>query len=78
MQISRAPPEAAFAAFAVPPRFAYHRPVCKEATDLAVATGAEIVWPLESPEYGGVFFACRDPEGHIWNVGSYDPWEAPQ
>ena len=36
----------------------------------AVAAGAEIVWPLENPEYGGVFFACRDPEGHIWNVGS--------
>ena len=46
--------------------------------DLAVTAGAEIVWPLESPEYGGVFFACRDPEGHIWNVGSYDPWEAPE
>ena len=44
----------------------------------AVAAGAEIVWPLEHPEYGGVFFACRDPEGHIWNVGSYDPWEAPE
>ena len=44
----------------------------------AVAAGAEIVWPLESPEYGGVFFACRDPEGHIWNVGSYDPWAAPE
>ena len=28
-------------------------------------------------EYGGEFFACRDPEGHIWNIGSYDPWEEP-
>ena len=46
--------------------------------DRAVVAGAEIVRPLESPEYGGVFFACRDPEGHIWNVGSYDPWEAPE
>ena len=46
--------------------------------DRAVAAGAEIVRPLESPEYGGVFFACRDPEGHIWNVGSYDPWAAPE
>ena len=45
--------------------------------DRAVAAGAAIVWPLENPEYGGAFFACRDPEGHIWNVGSYDPWEAP-
>lgn len=47
------------------------------AHDRAVAAGAEIVWPLENPEYGGVFFACRDPEGHIWNVSSYDPWKSP-
>ena len=46
--------------------------------DRAVAAGAEIVWPLENPEYGGLFFACRDPEGYIWNVGSYDPWAAPE
>ena len=45
--------------------------------DRAVAAGAEIVSPLENPEYGGAFFACRDPEGHVWNVGSYDPWKAP-
>ena len=40
----------------------------------ALAAGAEIVAPLEDPEYGGSFFSCRDPEGHVWNVGSYDPW----
>ncbi len=40
----------------------------------ALAAGAEIVTPLENPEYGGSFFACRDPEGHVWNIGSYDPW----
>ena len=39
-----------------------------------LAAGAEIVSPLENPEYGGTFFACRDPEGHVWNIGSYDPW----
>ena len=22
-------------------------------------------------------FSCRDPEGHLWNIGSYDPWNAP-
>ena len=31
----------------------------------AVTAGAEIVVPLQNPEYGGAFFACRDPEGHI-------------
>lgn len=40
----------------------------------ALAARAEIVSPLENPEYGGRFFACRDPEGHVWNIGSYDPW----
>ncbi len=40
-----------------------------------VAAGTEIVVPLQHPEYGGAFFACRDPEGHLWNVGSYDPWD---
>lgn len=36
----------------------------------------EIVQELTSPEYGGKAFACRDLEGHIWWVGSYDPWAA--
>ncbi len=44
--------------------------------DRAVEAGAEIVSPLENPEYGGIFFACRDPEGHVWNIGSYDPWKS--
>ena len=43
--------------------------------DRAVAADVEIVSPLENPEYGGAFFACRDPEGHVWNIGSYDPWQ---
>ena len=43
--------------------------------DRAVEAGADIVMPLQNPEYGGAFFACRDPEGHVWNIGSYDPWE---
>jgi uncharacterized glyoxalase superfamily protein PhnB len=39
-----------------------------------VAMGGEIVMPIEDKPYGGRAFACRDPEGHLWNVGSYDPW----
>jgi hypothetical protein len=23
---------------------------------------------------GGRDFTCRDPEGHVWTFGSYDPW----
>lgn len=40
----------------------------------AKAANAEIVQELSSPPYGGRSFACRDLEGHIWWVGSYDPW----
>ena len=46
------------------------------AHDRVVAAGGDIVTPLHRPEYGGTFFACRDPEGHVWNIGSYDPWQA--
>lgn len=41
----------------------------------ATAAGAEIVMAIEDQEYGGRAFACRDMEGHLWNVGTYDPWE---
>jgi uncharacterized glyoxalase superfamily protein PhnB len=40
----------------------------------AVAAGAEIVMPLKTEDYGGRGYSCRDPEGHLWNFGSYDPW----
>ena len=38
------------------------------------AGGAKITMPLEEKEYGGKGFTCADPEGHIWHVGTYDPW----
>ena len=38
------------------------------------AAGASIVMELEEQHYGGSLFAVRDPEGQLWNVGSYDPW----
>lgn len=40
----------------------------------AKAAGAEIVIDIADQDYGGRAFTCRDPEGHVWNVGSYDPW----
>lgn len=40
----------------------------------AVAAGATIIDPLSAKDYGGKGYGCRDPEGHIWWVGSYDPW----
>jgi uncharacterized glyoxalase superfamily protein PhnB len=39
----------------------------------AKAAGAEIVLDIE--EGGGRGYSCRDPEGHIWNFGTYDPWK---
>jgi uncharacterized glyoxalase superfamily protein PhnB len=44
----------------------------------AVAAGAEIVMAPADQEYGGRRYACRDPEGHLWNFGSYDPWASPE
>jgi uncharacterized glyoxalase superfamily protein PhnB len=42
----------------------------------AVAAGAEIVRPLQNTDYGSREFAVRDPEGHTWSLGTYDPWKA--
>lgn len=43
----------------------------------ARAAGAEIVEPIADQPYGGRGYACRDPEGHLWWFGSYDPWADP-
>jgi uncharacterized glyoxalase superfamily protein PhnB len=42
----------------------------------AVAAGAEIVKPLRDTPYGSREFAVKDPDGHSWSVGTYDPWQA--
>ena len=36
--------------------------------------GAKIVEDIEDKPYGGRGFACLDSEGHIWHVGTYNPW----
>ena len=41
----------------------------------AKAAGAEIVYDIKDEDYGGRGFSCRDPEGHLWNFGTYDPWK---
>ncbi|MBC9249813.1 glyoxalase [Pseudomonas alcaligenes] len=40
----------------------------------AQQAGAEIVIAIKDEEYGGRGFTCRDLEGHLWSLGSYDPW----
>lgn len=39
----------------------------------ARAAGAEIVLDIQDADYGGRGYTCRDPEGHVWSFGSYDP-----
>jgi uncharacterized glyoxalase superfamily protein PhnB len=43
----------------------------------AVDAGAQIIIELKDEDYGGRGFTCRDLEGRLWNVGTYDPF-APQ
>jgi uncharacterized glyoxalase superfamily protein PhnB len=38
--------------------------------------GAEIVIEIKDEDYGGRGFSRRDPEEHLWNFGTYDPWKA--
>jgi uncharacterized glyoxalase superfamily protein PhnB len=42
----------------------------------AAASGAEIVMPPEDQSYGARSYAVRDPGGHVWSFGDYDPWAA--
>jgi uncharacterized glyoxalase superfamily protein PhnB len=41
----------------------------------AKAAGAEIVMEVADQDYGGRLYCCRDPEGHLWSFGTYDPWQ---
>lgn len=36
-------------------------------------SGAEVLLEIKDEDYGGRGFTCRDPEGHIWSIGTYDP-----
>jgi uncharacterized glyoxalase superfamily protein PhnB len=42
----------------------------------AQAAGATIPRPIEDMDYGSREFTVKDPEGHSWSVGTYDPWKA--
>jgi uncharacterized glyoxalase superfamily protein PhnB len=41
----------------------------------AVAAGATIIRQLQDTPYGSREFAVKDPEGHSWSAGTYDPWQ---
>lgn len=40
----------------------------------ATAAGAEVVMDIKDEDYGGRGYSVRDPEGQLWNFGTYDPW----
>jgi uncharacterized glyoxalase superfamily protein PhnB len=43
--------------------------------DRVMEAGAAIVIDIVDEEYGGRGFTCRDPEGHVWSIGTYNPWQ---
>jgi len=49
-------------------------PDCDAVYARAKEAGAQIAIEIADMDYGGRAFTCRDPEGHLWSVGSYDPW----
>jgi uncharacterized glyoxalase superfamily protein PhnB len=40
----------------------------------AEGAGAQVVRPFQATSYGSHEFSVKDPEGHSWSVGTYDPW----
>jgi uncharacterized glyoxalase superfamily protein PhnB len=42
----------------------------------AKAAGGKIVREIQNTEYGSREFTVKDPEGHSWSAGSYNPWAA--
>jgi uncharacterized glyoxalase superfamily protein PhnB len=43
----------------------------------AKAAGGTIVRELQNTDYGSREFTVKDPEGHSWSVGTYNPWTVP-
>ena len=46
---------------------------CDAHYENAVVHGAGIVLALQDFEHGGRGYLARDPEGHLWSFGSFDP-----
>jgi uncharacterized glyoxalase superfamily protein PhnB len=43
----------------------------------ARAAGAVVIIEPDDEANKGRGYSCRDPEGHVWNFGVYDPWGKP-
>jgi uncharacterized glyoxalase superfamily protein PhnB len=42
----------------------------------ARAAGVAIIREPVTQNYGGRDYTCKDPEGHVWTFGTYDPMKA--
>jgi uncharacterized glyoxalase superfamily protein PhnB len=42
----------------------------------AKAAGGTIIREIQNTDYGSREFGVKDPEGHSWSVGTYNPWAA--
>ncbi len=42
----------------------------------AKEAGAEIALDVQSDDTGGRAYSCRDCEGHLWNFGTFNPWQS--
>jgi uncharacterized glyoxalase superfamily protein PhnB len=53
--------------------------LCVSDADLVYArvkeAGTDILLDIVDAPYGGRSFTCRDLEGHVWTIGTYDPWK---
>lgn len=41
----------------------------------ALLAGGTIVREIQSTGYGSREFTVKDPEGHSWSIGTYNPWQ---
>jgi uncharacterized glyoxalase superfamily protein PhnB len=70
------PSEGGYAAIAKPPGSSSVYVVVDDPDalhDRVVAYGGDVAMPLTDQDYGSRDFAVRDPEGNLWNFGTYAP-----
>lgn len=53
-------------------------PDCNPVWGRVQAAGVDVLAPLRTMSYGGQSFTLRDPEGYVWSVGEYSPWQTEQ
>lgn len=46
-----------------------------EVYDRVREAGGKILLDIKDEDYGGRGFTCSDLEGHVWSIGTYDPYK---